>query len=173
MDPTVTAAAIGVGGTVVIGIAGFSANIWTARKTAASARENRVWDERARVYVDALAAVYYRQAKRDRDTATSREDVDAEQLAQSYLATGEPPSWIELDSRLLAFGSEPVVKAMRAAFTAHLRALGAFDFWHDSGGTAASVDEARDAADRADGAVFDLIRAALQGKGQSLDDRQP
>ena len=171
MNPTLIAAAIGVGGTVIVGLAGFSASVWNTRKTAASAHESRVWDEQAKVYVDAVAAVYYRQAKRDRDTATSQ-DARGEQISQAYLATYEPPSWIELDSRLLAFGSEPVVKAMQAAFAAHLTALGAFESWHDSGGTAASVDAARDAANEADDAVVELIRAALQGKGQSLGDRR-
>jgi hypothetical protein len=173
MNPTVMAAAIGVGGTVIVGVAGFSASVWNTRKTAVGAHENRVWDEQAKVYVDAVAAVYYRQAERDRDTATSP-DARGDQISQAYLATYEPPSWIELDSRLLAFGSEPVVKAMQAAFAAHWNALRAFESWHDSGGggTAASVNEARDAANKADDAVVELIRAALQGKGQSLGDRQ-
>jgi hypothetical protein len=33
MDPTLTAAAIGVGGTVIVGVAGFVANVRTTNKT--------------------------------------------------------------------------------------------------------------------------------------------
>jgi hypothetical protein len=64
MNPTVMAAAIGVGGTVIVGLAGFSASVWNTRKAIAQAHESRVWDRRADVYVDALAAVNYRQFSR-------------------------------------------------------------------------------------------------------------
>jgi hypothetical protein len=35
MDPALTAAAIGVGGTVIVGVAGFVANVWNTNKTTA------------------------------------------------------------------------------------------------------------------------------------------
>jgi hypothetical protein len=49
MDPTVIAAAIGVGGTVIVAVAGFSTAVWTAKGTINHARESRVWDRRADV----------------------------------------------------------------------------------------------------------------------------
>ena len=64
MNPTVIAAAIGVGGTVVVGVAGFWAAIRNTSQTIAHARENRIWDRRANAYVEALAAVHHRQEAR-------------------------------------------------------------------------------------------------------------
>jgi len=56
VDPIVTAAAIGVGGTVLVGVAGFTAAIWNTRQTIRHDREARVWDRRADAYVETLAA---------------------------------------------------------------------------------------------------------------------
>jgi hypothetical protein len=53
MDPTVIGVVVGVGGTVVAGIAGYD-------------RESKVWDQRAAVYVETLATVHYRQVARKR-----------------------------------------------------------------------------------------------------------
>jgi hypothetical protein len=39
-----TAAAIGVGGIVIVGVAGFSAAIWNTRKAIAHVRESKLWD---------------------------------------------------------------------------------------------------------------------------------
>ncbi len=64
MDPTVAAAAIGVTGTVIVGLAGFGAAIWTTRQATATARESRIWDKRAATYVDVLAAIQSRQITR-------------------------------------------------------------------------------------------------------------
>jgi hypothetical protein len=44
MNPTVLAAAIGVGGTVVVGVAGFWAAVRNTGRTIVHARENRIWD---------------------------------------------------------------------------------------------------------------------------------
>jgi hypothetical protein len=56
----VAAAAIGVMGTVIVGLAGFGATIWTTRHTTATARESRIWAKRAATYVDVLAAIQIR-----------------------------------------------------------------------------------------------------------------
>jgi hypothetical protein len=46
MDPAVIAAAVGVGGTVVVGVAGYWASVRNTGQTIASARQARVWDSR-------------------------------------------------------------------------------------------------------------------------------
>ena len=51
MDPTETAAAIGVGGTVLVGVAGFAAAIWNTKQTIGRDREARIWDRHADAYV--------------------------------------------------------------------------------------------------------------------------
>lgn len=44
MDATLTAAAIGVGGTVIVGVAGFWANVKSTNKTAALIEQGQVTD---------------------------------------------------------------------------------------------------------------------------------
>lgn len=46
MDPAVIAAAVGVGGTVVVGVAGYWASVRNTGETIAGARQARVWDSR-------------------------------------------------------------------------------------------------------------------------------
>ena len=87
MDPLVTAAIVGVSGTVIVGVAGFGASIWNTRKTIGHPRESRIWDERAAVYVQALAAVHYRQMAREHQTRTDPVDDQARSRAQAILAT--------------------------------------------------------------------------------------
>ena len=96
-----------------------------------------------------------------------------------------------------AFASEPVTTAMQASSTAHMKALAAHKSWDamarrvlpaaDSEGTAApavearqaqdgakdAIDAARMAAEKADDAVVEAIRAELQGRGKPLGAWQP
>jgi hypothetical protein len=123
MNPTVMAAAIGVGGTVIVGVAGFSVAIWNTRKTIGHAREGRVWDQRAKVYTDEIAVVHYRQTAREHRTGINLPTEQAKWDAQNYLSKYQQPSWIELEARLLAFASEPVITAVQASATAHQEAI--------------------------------------------------
>jgi hypothetical protein len=104
MDPAVMAATIGVGGTVIVGVAGYSAAVWGTRKTL-QARDTRMWDKRAEVYVDALAAVHYRQTARERAMRTWRMDNEDDRHEAAYLAAYTAPDWHQLEARLLAFAS--------------------------------------------------------------------
>jgi hypothetical protein len=128
MDPTVIAAAIGVGGTVIVAVAGFSTAVWTAKETISHARESRVWDRRADVYIEALAAVNYRQIKRGFETLTHPVDDQARQRMQAYLA-GHEQDWPGLEARLHVFASEPVFSAVQASSTAHRDAIKFFETW--------------------------------------------
>jgi hypothetical protein len=69
MDPAVIAAAVGVGGTVVVGVAGYWASVRNTGQTIASARQARVWDSRdaQRAQVK-LAITNYLEAKRHLQT---------------------------------------------------------------------------------------------------------
>jgi hypothetical protein len=121
MDPTVMAATIGVSGTVLVGVAGFGAAIWNMRQTIAHDRENRVWDRRAEVHVEALAAVNYRQARRNQQTQARPPD-EGGQRALAALAAHREFDWHGLVARLQAFAAEPVVTAVQNSSTASERA---------------------------------------------------
>jgi hypothetical protein len=163
MSPDVTAAAIGVAGTVIVGLAGFGAAIWTARRTAASARENRVWRQRARAYIDTIAATSYRQLAREFEMrGKDNLDDQTRQSAQAWLDTHQPPVAHDLEARLLAFGSAEVNKATKASTTAHREAIWAFE-----AGQANAADRHK-AADKTDNDLSELIRKELQGDGQPL-----
>jgi hypothetical protein len=126
MDPTVTAAAIGVGGTVIVGVAGFSAAIWSTRKTIAHDRESRVWDKRAAAYEAALAEIVNRSAVRQRWLRSPSETWTAENLAE-YFASQDKPEWFAAWGRLLAYSSQQVLKALAAARSADFDVSQAFD----------------------------------------------
>jgi len=199
MDPTVAAAAIGVGGTVVVGVAGFWASVRNTEKTFAHARESRLWDRRAAVYVEALGAVNYRQARRlhEMQFVVKTEEQNIRRL-EAYLAAYTPPDWYALGSRLLAFASEPVVTAVQVSSTAHEVAMRAQQSWqaldsmphtgseasltqlaaavaaaHTVGAALGAADSALGAAGRADNAAVELIRTEMQGRGQPLPDWRP
>lgn len=191
MNPVVLAAAIGVSGTVIVGVAGFGAAIWNTRKTVANAHENRLWDQRATVYVDTIAAVNYRQVKRNHETnAPFPPDPDYDRRMEAYLSAYKPPDWHLLEARLVAFATESVVTAMQASSTAHERAMDARHaasqalrqsrndagyFTADDIWTAANAaaEAAAKTAEAADGAVIELIRRGLQGQSRPLSDWQP
>jgi AcrR family transcriptional regulator len=170
---TVLAAAIGVGGTVIVGVAGFSATVLATGKTIRAARDSRVSDKRAEVYIDAIAAVHYRQIKRLHDAQIHLIDDETDRRVRAYLEAYAEPDWYALESRLLAFGSRPVITAVQASSTAALLAAGfpamevlgegAADLALDIAGRKALHD-----ANNADNALIELIRAELQGKGHPL-----
>jgi len=171
MDPLLAAATIGVCGTVIVGVAGFGASIWTTRKTIQHARDTRMWDKRAELYVDALAAVHYRQAKRERDMRTFRLGDEDDRHEAAYLAGYTPPDFHQLEGRMLAFASHQVTEATQASSTAHMRAMSARKSRLDDAAKD-RAQEARKAADDADDALVELIRAELQGRGTPIADWQ-
>jgi hypothetical protein len=126
MDPTVAAAAIGVGGTVVVGVAGFSAAIWTTKRTIASAREGRVWDKRAASYEAAITELLKRTTKIQRLLNSSSLTWTVENLAE-YRASQDTPEWYAAEGRLQAYSSQQVLQALPAARHAGRATLEAFD----------------------------------------------
>lgn len=173
MDPTVAAALIGVSGVVIVGVAGFGATIWTTRKTLQHARNDRLWDKRAEVYVDALAAVHYRNAKRERDMRTWPMSPDDDRQEEAFLATYTAPDWHQLEARLLAFASQPVISAAQASSTMHQRAMSAHRSHPGDEAAQERAQQARKAANGADDVLVELIRAGLQGSGPPVADWEP
>jgi hypothetical protein len=156
-------------------VAGFGAAIWNTRRTIAHARESRVWDRRADVYVEALAAVHHRQIRREFETQTGPLDDQTRKRTQEYIAIYQQSDWHMLEGRLLAFASEPVITAVQASSAAHRDAIEAFMSWQAAGAsseTRKAVDKTRKAAEAADDAIVEQIRTELQGRGQPLGDWQ-
>ena len=194
MDSTALTTAIGVGGAVLVAVAGFSAAAWSTRKTIEAAREHRLWDKRAAVYVDTLAAMNLRQTKRWYDAQRYRDDQSSRRY-EAWIAAYVAPDWHLLDARMLAFGTEPVFTALQAGSTAHEHAIAALREWKAAPGidlaqaaalgrpppgpTVANpglyegAEKARKAADDMDDAVVELIRKELQGKGRPLGQWEP
>jgi hypothetical protein len=188
MDPTVIAALVGVGGTVVVGVTGYVANVWSTRKTIAHDRESKVWDQRAAVYIEALAALNYRQASRNAVICAACDE--ARRITHALATSYQQPDWHKLEARMQAFASEPVMTAMQASSNAHMNALAVYKssdattsrvlpaVGSEATATQAvkmrqALDTARMAADKADDAIIEQIRAELQGRGKPLGDWQP
>jgi hypothetical protein len=184
VDPVVAAAFISVSGTAVVAVAGFGAAIYTGRRNLTSAREHGVWDERSKVYVDAISAVHYRQSRRDYEMRVATLDEKTRQRAEAYLARYKEPDGFELEARLIAFASPEVVAAMQKSSTAHTEALNTFaaeqaaQRAQQARGEQVPDDQvsrllqstmsigARQEADKADDAVIGLIRTDLHGHSQ-------
>jgi hypothetical protein len=179
MDPIVTGAAIGLAGAVVGAVGAYLATVRNTSKTIEHEREKRVWDRRANVYVEALAAVHYRQIARVSGIRAYmvHPSTSEREREQVILASYKPPDWHELEARLQAFASEPVMTAMQASSTAHRQTMDVFHSWEvrDTGSVVSGEDVGRalKAAEAADDAVVELIRTELQGRGRPLGDWQP
>jgi hypothetical protein len=178
MNPTVLAAIVGVSGTVIVGVAGFGASIWNTRRTVALARESRIWDQRAAIYVEVLAGVNYRKRKREVEARIPPMADEETEHARKYLASYQEPDWHELQARLQAFASERVSKAVQASVDADEYVYDRFGILQRMalpGSDRQMVEtlrtslwNARGVADGLDRAVIGSIRAELQDKNWPL-----
>lgn len=186
MNPTITAALIGVGGATLVAITSFLTTRAITARQLADAHQSRIWDKQAATYTDAITGVQWRTTRRNRD------------LAMIKLTGREPPGdtlsspvdWTELQGRLFAFASPQVLAALQAAGkagreaesrTTHLFGLITFavepgEQWNRATDSTDEIERAIEAADRAaqaandmDDALIDAIRADLHGeKGRAL-----
>ena len=191
MNPTVAAAAIGVGGTVIVGVAGFWASVRNISRTIRYARESRLWDRRADLYIETLAALNYRENRRWHEVHASGADQDPDpeerQRIEAYLAAHRPPDWSDLVIRLYALAAGPVVTAVEASRKADYEAISRYHSWRrletelsapsedgagapDEAATAAAVvlSDALVAAEKADDEVLRVTRTELQSRGGLL-----
>ncbi len=175
VNAVVEAAFIGVAGTVIVGVAGFGASIWNTRKAFTANRQSWIRDQRATAYVDAIAAMHYRQFARQ---VTAGHGPPTDQAKSQALATYKKPDWNVLEARLLAFGSQPVFTAMQTGAHADLRVAEASEACKaatdaDAAALHSKYQRAMQEADDADDALIDLVRTELQGKGPALGDWEP
>jgi hypothetical protein len=91
-----------------------------------AARDERIWEKRAEAYIDALYVVRNRQERRNDATRTIRFDQDNEARRQEWLASLTVPDVVSMETRLIAYGLQPVLEAARAAGQANAEAEAAF-----------------------------------------------
>lgn len=104
MDPVVTAAAIGVAGTVIVGVAGFLSTKRASDKAAQvsidntassldAARDERIWDRRAWAYEQGIAALLYRRQRRrtERDELREPPRLRAAWAVESFVRLPDEP----------------------------------------------------------------------------------
>lgn len=166
MNPTVIAAAIGVSGTMLVGAAGVWGSVCASGTALRGVRERRIWDQQASVYVDAIAAVNFRQTNRRRHTSRFRDpwenEADSVKVSRNYIQ----PEWFQVEARLLAFGSDEVNNALRAGSFLHADAIDAHQAYLNA---PPGVDKAaarklmEKQVDAADECLVDLINAELRG----------
>jgi hypothetical protein len=115
-----------------------------------------LWERQAEVYEEILAFCAYRQASRQRFISLG-DSPDIQGAFQRLLGSYEPPSWFQMQSRVIAFGSAEVEQAFRNARIADeacaeaqlaaVRAAQARDLTDDEAGKILELATAADAAD--------------------------
>jgi hypothetical protein len=123
-----------------------SARLWFGSTT-------RIDVDRSANYARQTAAMQYRQNAREYQTGVNRPTEQARRDAQNYLNTYPEPSWIDLESRLFAFASEPVVTAAQASSVAHEEFVQAFQERQAMEGTLRTGESTLDEYDAAAAAV--------------------
>jgi hypothetical protein len=86
------------------------------------ARDDRIWDRRADTYVDALRSLHRTQTEREDMAHTGRFVNEAERQLEDWLASIQTSEWREIQARLLAYASQPVLDAVLTSE----RAIGMF-----------------------------------------------
>jgi len=134
VDPVLAAALIGVGGSVIVAVVGFlttrAITGETIKANSATAREGRLWDKRSAAYEAALAELASRQVRQQRVLrliTTSPDTLKAVEALQEYFASRDTPAWAEMQGRLLAYATNPVLEALEAARTADEAASRSYD----------------------------------------------
>jgi hypothetical protein len=166
MNPTVQAALIAGGSTAVVGVAGFWSTVRATGKQVRGARDARLWDELAAVYVDALIMVDFWTMQRMIEIPYDFDDEALKELKE-VTATYESPNFHRLLARIRAFGSPAAFDAMVASDDANRRALQACREWRAGGEAEAGkslIVAAREAADTADQELARIIAAELRGE---------
>lgn len=154
MDPVVTAATIGVAGTVIVGVAGFwstkaagdkAARVAadTNKSTLDAALYEQLWDRRASAYEQAIAALLYRQQRRRQqwDQLHEPQILHLDPLyslnwgpgyrpPQPYFDRYPPREWFDAEGTLRAYATPEVIKALDAAREADAAARAFLDSCH-------------------------------------------
>ncbi len=174
------AAVIGVGGTVTVAVAGFWTAARNAGKTIAEAHDSRVWDQCAVIYVEVLRWMNHQRQKRDLETRVTPWDEAEKRREEELLSQYQSPAWPELESRLQAFASEAVFRAVQESAREHDYTMLRFRVWQHADEAVRTIGgeqmrqarrtdfeslwRAQQRANAADDAAVRLIRAELRGR---------
>jgi hypothetical protein len=174
MNPLIEAALIGGGVSAIVAVVAFLTTRSTTRMQIESDRANRVWDQQAATYVDAIVAIRRRQKIR--------------QGMWLFVVTGsepEPPpasiDWAMLDARVIGYATNPVIEAFETAGNAGKAFEDKVRAWHEhtemvsSGGIPGaspqqpgtdrdSILKALKEANRLDDVLIDTIRDDLHAR---------
>ncbi len=158
------------------------------RATLAAACEERLWEKRAAAYEEALTGLLHRRAKRRFDLRDYRTKNDA--AMNDFYGGYQLPGVFETESRLVAYASNRVREAYEATRGAHAAVVVAYShrasLWEsrrlaaETGRVEGAVSEeimtdaqrklgsAQEAAEAADDALIDAIRAELRSKPEAV-----
>jgi hypothetical protein len=198
VDPVIAASLIGAGATLVsVGATAtvaliayrttrvtntetMQAGIENTIRVVNGARDDRVWDKRADTYVDALRFLHRTQTELEDMAHTGRFVNEAERQLEDWLAGIQTSEWREIQARLLAYASQPVLDAALASERAIGRFREAFQNWKwiranvgldPEGPTAADalsaeqrIRPAMEEASRRDVALLEAIRFELHSR---------
>jgi hypothetical protein len=78
------------------------------REQIAADRNNRIWERRAAAYVDAIAGIRHRQKVRGCQIVGTRVGTEPERPKV-------PTDWVHVEARLIAYSSQGILAALRAA----------------------------------------------------------
>lgn len=129
MNPVLEGALIGGAVAVAVAVVGSLITVRTTRMALNAARSDRRWDRKAAAYLDAMAYLSDRRAKRqaylsvDEPTREDRENLD------KYFASYSAPRWFDVSAALLAFAPYEVLGALENANTAASKARRAYEQW--------------------------------------------
>ena len=96
---------LGVGGTVTVAVSSFRSTLTSVREQIEADRRSRIWEKRAELYTDSIAAV--RDLRTIRDNRLAR-DI----LGQTTRQSPAVPDFRALEARLFAYASTEVINAL-------------------------------------------------------------
>jgi hypothetical protein len=117
---------LSVAGTVIVAVSSFRNTRKVTDKTIQAgtdntvrgldaARDGQLWEKKAETYVDALKILRGRELARQNQNRTIRFDEQTEQHLEEWLADINSPNWLDVEARLTAYASQPVVDALANA----------------------------------------------------------
>jgi hypothetical protein len=108
-----------------------------------------------------IAALQHRARTRAHQLRITRMDEQTGKKALKTLEAREPPGWFETQGRLLAYASNGVLTAYKAAENADREVADRYLTWKATGEQGAAIYEALKAAQEKDEALTKLIRTEL------------
>jgi hypothetical protein len=136
-----------------------------------AARAGLLWEKRADAYIDALRFLHRRQALRQEALRAARFDQQGEELIRQWLnSVNMPDEWQAVEMRVLAYGSQPVLDALREAGQANDAIGAARQKWEDAREQVSAAATLERAASDVR-VAYDAIKSAIEhadGKDEEL-----